>query len=124
MEDIRRLPDSELEVMQAVWRCKPPVSRREIEALLLPEHPMAPTTLLTLLTRLSEKGFLRIGKDGRSSVYVPLVSRHEYLRTQSGRFFRKICGGSVSAFASALCDSGLSREELEELRRLLEDKDL
>ena len=31
---IRRLPDSELEVMQAVWACTPPVSRADIEAKL------------------------------------------------------------------------------------------
>jgi hypothetical protein len=48
------------------------------------------------------------------------VSRSDYLAAQSGAFFRGLCGGSVSTFAAALCDSGLSREELEQLRDLLE----
>ena len=57
---IRRLPDAELEVMQAIWECEEPVSRADIYVILKDTHPMALTTLLTLLTRLSEKGFVRI----------------------------------------------------------------
>lgn len=117
---IRRLPDAELEVMQAVWACEPPVARRDIDAILQSTHPMALTTLLTVLTRLADKGFLRIEKEGRSARYVPLVARQDYLAQQSRRFVEKVCGGSLPAFAAALCESGLTREELEELRQLLE----
>lgn len=117
---VRRLPDAELEVMQAVWACEPPVSRRDIDAILQSTHPMALTTLLTVLTRLADKGFLRIEKEGRSARYVPLVARQDYLAQQSRRFVEKVCGGSLPAFAAALCESGLTREELEELRGLLE----
>ena len=116
---IRRLPDAELEVMQAIWACKPPVARTEIETILKPTPPMAQTTLLTLLTRLSEKGFVRIEKVGRSSRYLPLVAREDYLANQSRRFIDQLCGGSVSTFASALCNSGLTKEEIAELRDLL-----
>ena len=119
-ETIRRLPDAELEVMQAVWACTPPVARADINECLKDTHPMALTTLLTVLTRLSEKGFIRIEKVGRSARYTPLVSKQEYLAQQSKRFLRKLCGGSLSTFANALCDSGLSKEELSELRDLLE----
>ena len=120
MEIIRRLPDSELEVMQVIWDCTPPVSRSAIEAKLQDTHPMALTTLLTLLTRLSEKGFLIAEKAGRSKCYTPTVSRQDYLAAQSRRFLDKLCGGSLSAFANALCGSGLTKEELAELRDLLE----
>lgn len=120
-ESIRRLPDTELEVMQAIWNCPAPVMRADIEAVLRETHPMAQTTLLTLLTRLAEKGFLHIEKNGRSSVYVPLVSREAYLAAQSRRFVDQLCGGSISAFAAALCGSGLSRAELDELRALLQE---
>lgn len=117
---IRRLPDAELEVMQALWDCTPPAPRSQIDQRLQGTHPMALTTLLTVLTRLSEKGFVRIDKVGRTSQYSPLISRQEYLAQQSNRFFNKLCGGNLSTFASALCDSGLTKEELEELRKLLE----
>jgi predicted transcriptional regulator len=118
---IRRLPDSELAVMQAVWQCTSPVSRTDLEEMLLPQYPMAQTTLLTLLTRLAEKGFLAVEKQGRSNVYMPLISRDAYLADQSRRFVDQLCGGSISLFASALCDSGLSRDELEQLCKLLEE---
>ena len=117
---IRRLPDAELEVMQAIWACEPPVARTDINEILKDTHPMALTTLLTVLTRLSEKGFIQIQKDGRSARYIPLIARQDYLAQQSRCFVRKVCRGSLSAFAAALCDSGLTKEELALLRELLE----
>lgn len=101
----------------------PPVSRGEIGEDLRQTRPMAPTTLLTLLTRLAEKEFIKIDKRGRGSVYTPLVAQSDYRAAQSRRFVEKVCGGSIRAFASALCDSGLSKEELAELRRLLLEED-
>lgn len=121
---IRRLPDSELEVMQAIWSCEPPVARTEISEILKDTHPMALTTLLTLLTRLSEKGFIKIQKEGRSARYIPLVEKKDYLAQQSRSFLQKVCGGSLPAFAAALCDSGLTKEELSQLRELLERDEL
>lgn len=120
---IRRLPDAELEVMQALWASDTPVPRAQLEERLAQTHPMATTTLLTLLSRLSEKGFVRVDKEGRKSLYAPLVTREDYLAAQSRSFIQKLCGGSLSTFASALCDSGLSKEELEELRELLKEGD-
>ena len=117
---IRRLPDAELEVMQAIWACEPPVARTEINEILADTHPMALTTLLTVLTRLSEKGFVQIQKEGRSSRYIPLIARKDYLAQKSRSFVEKVCGGSLPAFAAALCDSGFTKEELAELRDLLE----
>lgn len=117
---IRRLPDAELEVMQAIWACEPPVSRADIDEILKDTHPMALTTLLTVLTRLSDKGFVQIRKEGRSARYVPMITRQDYLAQQSRRFVQKVCGGSLPAFAAALCDSGLTKEELALLRELLE----
>ncbi len=121
---IRKLPDTELEVMQAIWSCTPPVTRTEIDTILKDTHPMALTTLLTLLTRLSEKEFIRIEKEGRSSRYIPLVTKETYLAEQGNRFFNKLCSGSLSTFATALCNSGLTKEEIAELRNLLERGEL
>ena len=123
-EHIRRLPDAEQEVMQAIWACAAPVARTNIEEILFPEHPMAMTTLLTMLTRLAEKGFISIEKQGRRSLYTPLISQEDYLAAQSKTFFEKLCGRNISTFAAALCDSGLTREEIAELRSLLERDEL
>ena len=121
--NIKRLPDSELEVMQAIWSLEAPVARVDIEEVLKDNYPIAMTTLLTLLTRLSEKGFIRIEKVSRSARYYPLVSQQEYLAQQSKNFLQRLCGGNMSTFATALCDSGISKEDLAELRELL-DKEL
>lgn len=118
---IRRLPDGELLVMQAVWQSQIPVSRAELEKKLPPEHPMAQTTLLTLLSRLTEKGFLTVEKVGKSNCYTPTITQEAYLSAQSRRFVDQLFGGSMSLFASALCDSGLSKEDLDQLRRHLEE---
>ena len=117
---IRRLPDGELEVMQALWDCTPPVFRSDLEEILQKRRPMAITTLLTMLTRLGEKGFLTIEKRGRRSIYTPAVSREDYQAAQSRSFFEKVCGGSLPAFAAALSGGGLTKEELRQLRALLE----
>ncbi len=121
---IRRLPDAEQEVMQAIWACTAPASRGDIEEVLFQTHPMAMTTLLTLLTRLKEKGFITTQKNGSRSYYTPRVSQEDYLASQSKNFIKKLCGGNLSVFANALCDSGLSKDEIAELRALLERGEL
>ena len=123
-KNIRRLPDSELTVMQALWACGEPATRAHIEQNLPADHDMALTTLLTLLTRLNEKGFLAAEKAGRGNIYTPLITREDYLAAQSRRFVDQLCGGSMSVLASALCGSGLSKEELAQLRQLLEEDSL
>ena len=106
-ERIRTLPDAELAVMQAVWACEAPAKRAQLAAILDKTHPMAPTTLLTVLSRLAE--------------YWPLIAREDYLARQGRKFYDTLCGGSLPAFAAALCASGLTAEELEELRELLRE---
>ena len=121
---LKKLPEAELEVMQALWSCAVPATRAEMDEILKDTRPMAQTTLLTLLTRLSDKGFVRIEKGERAAKYYPLVEKEDYLAQQSKHFVEKLCGGSISLFASALCHSGLTKEDLKELQALLEKGDL
>ncbi|HJA19782.1 MAG TPA: BlaI/MecI/CopY family transcriptional regulator [Candidatus Mediterraneibacter ornithocaccae] len=124
MKNMKRLPESELEIMQIIWKEETPVSRITIEHSLQEKHPLAPTTILTLLTRLCEKGFLSLKKDGRSNLYEPLITEREYLACESRSFLDRMFGGSIAGFATALCDSGIKKEELEELKRMLEKGEL
>ncbi|MBQ3076513.1 MAG: BlaI/MecI/CopY family transcriptional regulator [Clostridia bacterium] len=123
-ESIRRLPDSELTVMQAVWAHEPPVSKDDIAEEIYRVHPIAETTLLTLLSRLQSKGFLSVELQRRRKLYTPLVTQQQYLSSQGRRFLDTLCGGSVSTLASALSDGALTGEELRELRELLEKGEL
>ena len=124
MKNMKRLPESELEIMQIIWKEETPVSRITIEHSLQEKHPLAPTTILTLLTRLCEKGFLSLKKDGRSNLYEPLITEREYLACENRSFLDRMFGGSIAGFATALCDSGIKKEELEELKRMLEKGEL
>ena len=121
MKELCSLPDGELEIMQIIWDCAPPVSRGAIEEKLLQEKHLAPTTILTFLTRLCDKGFLRAERQGRMNLYTPLVSRRDYLAKESRRMLDRLYGGSLSAFAVSLCDSGITKEELAELQTMLEE---
>ncbi len=121
---MKRLPDSELEIMMILWDLEAPVQREQIEEKLKETHPIALTTLLTLLGRLSEKGFIEIRKNGRRSEYIPLVEKKEYQKEASRKFIDQIFGGSISAFASALNDNAISKEDLKELKRMLESDEL
>lgn len=118
---LKKISDSELEVMQALWSIDGKATRKDIEDVLCREHTMATTTLLTFLSRLAEKGFITIEKIGNVNIYSASVRRHDYLCSESSTLIRKICGGNMSAFASALCDSGISKEELQELKKYLEE---
>ena len=58
------------------------------------------------------------------NVYTPLVSRRDYLAKESRRLLDRLYGGSLSAFAVSLSDSGITKEELAELQALLEENKL
>ena len=124
MKEMKRLPESELEIMQIIWKEPAPVSRMTIETALQSIHPLAPTTILTLLTRLSDKRFLSLKKERRTNLYEPLITEKEYLAAESRSFLDRLFHGSVAGFATALCDSGIKKGELEELRQLLEKGEL
>ena len=124
MSNYQHLSDSELEVMQIIWKSTPLVSRSAIEKELCQEKALAPSTILTFLTRLCDKGFLTLTHQGRTNLYTPLIDQKDYLAGESRRFLDRVYGGSVSAFAASLCDSGLTHEDAEALRKLLEDNAL
>ena len=121
MKAFNSLPDGELEIMQIIWQSEPPVSRSIIEETLSRQKRLAPSTILTFLTRLCDRGFLRAERRGRTNLYTPLVSRRDYLAKESRRMLDRLYGGSLSAFAVSLCDSGVSKEEVEALRKMLEE---
>lgn len=123
MGKIRRLPEGEREIMLLLWALDPPVERHSIEQALGAKH-LAPSTILTYLTRLVEKGFLAVAKEGRSNAYTPLISRRDYLAAESRELLDRLYGGSLRSFAVSLCDGGIPKEEIEELRRMLEDGEL
>ena len=97
------------------------MTRPEIEETLAKTHPLAPTTILTFLTRLCDKGFLKLERRGKVNYYTPIITRKVYLAQASRGVLDQLFGGSVAALATSLVDAGVSREDLEELRKMLEE---
>ena len=121
---LQRLPDAELEVMQALWRQEkyPVSSAGELMAELSGRHWQT-ATLLKLLSRLEERGFVGREKAGRANLYHPLVSRQDYLALESRSFLERLHGGSLPSLVAALVDSrAVGREDLAELEALLQER--
>ena len=76
---MKKLPESEQEIMMIVWEYAEPVSRFQIEEKLNVEKNITPSTILTLLTRLEKKGFIQKVRNGKSNLYVPLVEKENYI---------------------------------------------
>ena len=118
---MKRLPDSELELMLLVWDAGRPVTRAELEEKLPPERRLSPTAILSFLARLQEKGFLAVEKEGKSNLYEPLVSKEEYLRVESKSIWKRLYQSSVKNFVTALDDGdALSDDDIRELQEFLD----
>ena len=116
---MRRLPDTELEVMKALWASGPGTARAALEAALAPRR-WASNTINTYLTRLADKGFVQVRREGKNNLYTPLVSREAYQAFDSRAVLDRLYG-SPKNFVAALARDGLERGELEELQALLEE---
>ena len=118
MDDKKRLPDAELAVMQAIWAVGGEVSRGDLDGALA-SHGWSANTVNTYLSRLAEKGFVSVRREGRSNLYTPLVSQEDYLAFDSRAVLDRLYG-SPKNFVAALASRGLERGELEELQALLD----
>ena len=75
----QRLPESELDIMLVLWNNTPPMTRPEIEKVINTKKKLASTTILSLLTRLENKNFVEVTKQGKMNLYTPLVSQSDGL---------------------------------------------
>ena len=116
---MKRLPDTELEVMKALWASGPDTTRAQLEQNL-EAFRWASNTINTYLTRLVEKGFVSVRRKGKTNLYTPLVGREEYLAFDSRAVLDRLYG-TPRNFVAALARDGLDRGELEELQALLEE---
>ena len=120
---VQQLSDAELEIMKIVWGNSEEVSlfRYIMNGLAEKGKPCQKNTLIVLLSRLIDKGFLSAKKVGRRNEYTTLISEMEYQTAQTKKFMDKIYEGSVKGLVSNLIFGDLlADEEYEELKRLLE----
>ncbi len=75
---VRSFGELELAVMDLAWASPCPLHPGEVQQRLRPAHPVAYTTVLTVMSRLHAKGWLARKKEGRGYGYWPTTSRAEY----------------------------------------------
>lgn len=122
MKAIKRLPDSELEIMMVIWEACKPVSSAYIMEKLRGEKDWAHTTVLNFLSRLVDRGFLEISKHGRFNYYNPLIFEKEYLQKESKTFLEKMHKNSLKSLVASLYDGdAISKEDLEELSKYVDE---
>lgn len=119
--ETRRLPESELDIMLAVWAAgEAGTTAPEIGEAL--EKPLTASALHSYLKRLEEKDYLACVKQGKVNRYTALVSKEDYQAREGRSVLDKLYSSSLKRFTAALYDGGaLSRADLDELREFLND---
>ena len=116
------ITDAEWQVMQLLWQDEPRTAA-ELTAALADEFSWSPSTVKTLLGRLVQKNAIKTRPDGNRFLYRTAVSRARCLRAQSRTFIDRVFGGDVGQTAAHLIqDHRLSPEQIDELRRLLDQR--
>ena len=121
---IPQLSDAELEIMKIIWGNRSQEVTRFpyiMDGLAARGKPCQKNTLIVLLSRLINKGFLNARKIGRRNEYTQLVSEAEYQAVQTKHFLDKIYEGNATGLVSTLISGDLlTDEEYGELKKLLE----
>ena len=117
-----QVSDSELELMKIVWSQGGTARYAQImEELSRTGRTWQKNTVITLLSRLVEKGMLRTSKIGRRNEYSALVSEEDYQTAQTQNLLNKLYEGSAKGLVSTLIQRDLlSAEDYEELKRFWE----
>lgn len=116
-----KLSDSQLELMDILWDMGE-ASVTDVWRALPRERQVARNTVMTVLVRLAEKGWLERRKQGSEFVYTPTVEREEALGGMISRLLDVAFGGSAEQLMLTLVNSrGISREEADRLRRIIDE---
>ena len=117
-----RIPNSELAVMELLWR-KGRQSARQILEQLYPDSARSQHgAVQSLLQRLMKKGFVVRDRDVGVYRFSAVPSREEYASDQLDALAGRLTGGSVVPIITQLIEADrLPREEIERLRRILEE---
>ena len=118
--DSRRLPtDAEIDILAVLWRLGPSTVRDVHEAL---GKESGYTTTLKQMQVMTEKGMLARSERFRSHVYEASVPQEETRTQIAGDLLRRAFGGSAKSLVmGALTAEPASREELRDIRRILDE---
>lgn len=104
--------------MKVVWANEPPITTNMIMERLGTERGWKAQTVISLMLRLVERGFLSTDKRGKERIYFPLVGRDEYLRFETSSFMRQYHDNSLLDLVSTLYDDkALTDDDIDDLLR-------
>ncbi len=122
MRPVPNISDAEWEVMHVVW-AQSPIAANEVVERLARTCDWHPRTIKTMLGRLVKKEALSFTVHGNRYLYRPRVTRQQYIKHASHSFLRRLFGSDPSQALMHLVEqTELSREEIEHLKRLLDNK--
>lgn len=118
-----QISEAESRVMQVLWDHGPGTAD-EVIAALADELDWQAPTIKTLLNRLLNKGALAADQEGRRYRYRPLLAREDYVLAESRGLLDRLFDGRVAPLVAHFSrQGGLSKRDVEELRRLIEEID-
>jgi len=118
---MQKLSDSELSIMMAIWEEDRPLYLEEIIESLK-KFNWATSTIRNFLVRIIDKGYLKVEKDGRKNIYIPLVSK-DYINKRGKGIIEKLYNNSVKKFIVELYESdSIDQNDLMELKSYLDEK--
>lgn len=119
---VQQVSNSELELMKIIWANGGRALYVQIlEGLSKAGFTWQKNTIITLLSRLVEKGLLKTNKIGRRNEYTAVVSEADYQAEQTQALLNKLYEGSAKGLVAALIQREmLSTEDYEELKQFWE----
>lgn len=118
-----QISEAESAVMDVLWRSHP-LAAEDVVAALAASRDWQDATIKTLLNRLLRKGAIRAEKDGRRYFYSPVLERDDWVLGESEGLLDRLFGGRVAPLVAHFsAHRKLSRKDIAELRRLLEELD-
>ena len=113
------ITEAESVVMEILWR-RSPLPTEAVVAALEGEQRWQESTIKVLLNRLLGKNVIRADKEGRRFLYSPVVSRDEWLLTESKGLLDRLFAGRVAPLAAHFSRHGrLTKRDIADLKRLL-----
>lgn len=119
--EIEYLPDSELTVMNVIWSSKIPIGTGKIMEQLSKNTDWSRSTIQVLLTRLTERGFISMEKEGRLKYYTPLIKEQDYQLQVTRSFVAHIYHNSYQKLIKNLiADNSFSDADYDDFLSLIQ----
>ena len=124
MKEKYEITDAELEIMQVLWENKECNLAEIIEKLSVNEEKNK-NTIKTLIHRLTQKGAIESKKiNSKEVIYIPKVSERKYIKKENNNFLDKVFNGNINKLLlNFVEDKKVSKEELQKLIDIMEDKE-